>query len=303
MGLSNKILITGERIQGRISELATAIAADTPGDGELSVVALLDGAWQGSWTTITSHPLKDSWWEQRIAEQTISPGDIQIPILFQTGWWDHNVDFSFAGFRQLIEHSSAGTMAKLVVGPWSHSTSGVLEQGDVEYPKALLKAMMAAGVAVPDGGALIATIADRDKEEAGWLIREFAEHGFRIHATGGTQRYLERLGVSAAPVRKISEGTPSIVDLIRSGEIDLVLNTLSPDPNPEREGARIRRASVEHAIPCLTSLDTARALLLALSSRREGEELKAIAISDYVEMAGPTPSPASGQERASVDRA
>jgi carbamoyl-phosphate synthase large subunit len=172
------------------------------------------------------------------------------------------------------------------LGPEMKSTGEIMGV-DPEYPKALYKAMVAAGVAVPMGGALIATIADRDKAEAGELIRDFAALGFRVHATGGTQRYLERLGVPATPVKKISEGTPNVVDLIRSGRIDLVLNTLSPDPNPEREGARIRRASVEHGIPCLTSLDTARALLLALSSRREGEELSVAAINDYVETSDP----------------
>jgi predicted acyl esterase len=105
---------------------------------EEGYLALLDGAWQGSWTTITSHPLKDSWWDQRIAEQTISPQSIEVPILFQTGWWDHNVDFSFAGFAQLRDLGPTGKMTRLVVGPWSHSTSGVLKQGDVEYPNAHL---------------------------------------------------------------------------------------------------------------------------------------------------------------------
>jgi len=157
---------------------------------------------------------------------------------------------------------------------------------DADYSKALYKAMVAAGVEVPNGGALIATIADRDKEEAGEVIRQFVELGFRVHATGGTQKYLDKIGVPATPVSKISEGSPNIIDLVRSGDIHLVLNTLSPEKNPEREGARIRRASVEHAIPCLTSLDTARALLLALSSRREGEELTVTPINVYAEMAG-----------------
>ncbi len=85
-------------------------------------------------------------------------------------------------------------------------------------------------------------------------------------------------------MKKIHEGTPNITDLVRSGEIHLVLNTLSPDRNPEREGARIRRASVEHAIPCLTSLDTARALLFALSSRRGGGDFTSLPIHEYVAM-------------------
>ena len=111
---------------------------------------------------------------------------------------------------------------------------------------------------------------------------DFADLGFRIYATRGTHEHLQRIGVESTPVRKISEGGENIIDLIRSGEVHLVLNTLSPDRNPEREGARIRRASVEHAIPCLTSLDTARALLFALSGRQKGGDYTYLAIQDYV---------------------
>jgi len=175
------------------------------------------------------------------------------------------------------------TEVDINLGPEMKSTGEIMGV-DPDYSKALYKAMIASGVEVPSGGALIATIADRDKEDAGAVIRDLAELGFRVYATGGTHKYLESIGVPATPVKKIGEGEPNIIDLIRSGEIDLVLNTLSPERNPEREGARIRRASVEHAIPCLTSLDTARALLLALSSRREGEEFPAVTINEYAKM-------------------
>ena len=175
------------------------------------------------------------------------------------------------------------TEVDINLGPEMKSTGEVMGV-DPDYPTALYKAMVASGVEVPERGALIATIADRDKEEAGELIREFAELGFRIYATGGTQAHLQKIGVESTPVKKIHEGSPDITDLVRSGEIHLVINTLSPERNPEREGARIRRASVEHAIPCLTSLDTARALLFALSGRRGKGEVTALPIQDYVAM-------------------
>jgi len=175
------------------------------------------------------------------------------------------------------------TQVDINLGPEMKSTGEIMGV-DPDYSVALYKAMVAAGVEVPSRGALIATIADRDKEEAGELIRQLAELGFRIHATRGTRRYLSSIGVESTPVKKIHEGPPDIIDLIRSGEIHLVLNTLSPDRNPEREGARIRRASVEHAIPCLTSLDTARALLLALSSRRAGGDFTFLPIHEYMAM-------------------
>ncbi len=166
------------------------------------------------------------------------------------------------------------------LGPEMKSTGEIMGV-DPDYPVALYKAMVAAGVEVPEEGTLIATIADRDKREGGELIREFAQQGFRIYATEGTHEYLQRVGVSSLPLKKIHEGSPNIIDLIHSGEIDLVINTLSPDRNPEREGARIRRATVEHNIPCLTSLDTARALLLALTSRKQCAEMGATPIQEY----------------------
>jgi carbamoyl-phosphate synthase large subunit len=175
------------------------------------------------------------------------------------------------------------TEVDISLGPEMKSTGEIMGV-DPDYPKALYKAMVASGIEIPTRGTLIATIADRDKREAGDIIQQFHRLGFHIHATAGTAAYLESIGVPATPVNKISEGSPSIIDLIRSGEVHLVLNTLSPEKNPEREGARIRRASVELGIPCLTSLDTAKALLLALSSRKEGEELGVTTINDYARM-------------------
>ncbi len=178
------------------------------------------------------------------------------------------------------------TEVDINLGPEMKSTGEIMGI-DTDYSKAVYKAMVAAGIEVPNGGSLIATVADKDKEEAGELIRELAELGFRVHATRGTHEHLEKIGVPSTPVKKISEGSPNIIDLVRSGEIHLVLNTLSPDRNPEREGARIRRASVEYSIPCLTSLDTARALLLALTSRRESGEFTSLPIQEYEKMVGP----------------
>ena len=183
--------------------------------------------------------------------------------------------FSFAKLTEVDVH----------LGPEMKSTGEIMGI-DPDYSAALYKAMVASGVEVPTSGALIATIADRDKEEAGELIREFAGLGFRVYATRGTQAYLQSVGVEAIPVKKIHEGSPNILDLIRSGEIHLVLNTLSPDRNPEREGARIRRASVEHAIPCLTSLDTARALLFALSAQQARGGFTCLPIQEYAGMDG-----------------
>jgi len=112
-------------------------------------------------------------------------------------------------------------------------------------------------------------------------VKEFVRLGYGIFATGGTSEFLNANGVEAAPVMKIHEGSPNLIDLIHSGEISLLINTISKDKKIEREGAMIRRASVEHGIPCLTSLDTAKALLLALSSKKEGDSFDCLSIDGY----------------------
>jgi len=176
------------------------------------------------------------------------------------------------------------------LGPEMKSTGEILGQ-DVDYPRALYKALLAAGVDVPlKGGALLATIADADKEEALPVLQGFAALGYRLFATGGTWRFLRKSGVEAERVNKISEGAPNLLDLVHSGRVDVLINTISKDKRIEREGAQIRRASVERNVPCLTSLDTARALLLALRARRAGEEMEVRTVDEYLR-ADTTPEP------------
>ncbi|MCS7310623.1 MAG: hypothetical protein NZ741_10415, partial [Armatimonadetes bacterium] len=89
-------------------------------------------------------------------------------------------------------------------------------------------------------------------------------------------------GLEATPVYKISEeGSPNLLDLIRRRKVDLLINTLTRDRQIEREGAIIRRASVERGIPCLTSLDTARALLKALEALRRGDDFLVRTVDEY----------------------
>jgi carbamoyl-phosphate synthase large subunit len=146
--------------------------------------------------------------------------------------------------------------------------------------------MVAASLDVPLQGKLIATIADHDKEEAIAIISEFSKLGYDIYATHGTASYLEKHGIHSTPIMKIHQGEPNLLGLIRSGEIDLLINTLSTDKRTEREALQIRRASVETGIPCLTSLDTSRALLLALKARKRGENFACFTVDEYLKGSG-----------------
>ncbi|MDQ2799809.1 MAG: carbamoyl-phosphate synthase large chain, partial [Armatimonadota bacterium] len=170
------------------------------------------------------------------------------------------------------------------LGPEMKSTGEILGI-DTDFSRALYKAMVASGIDVPAGGkdaALLVTLADRDKEEGLPIIQNFATLGFRLFATAGTAAFLSQHGLAVTSVKKISEGSPNLVDLIRGGQLALLINTVSQNKQIEKEASLIRRASVEHSLPCLTSLDTARALHTALATRRAGETFEVVTIDQYV---------------------
>ena len=90
--------------------------------------------------------------------------------------------------------------------------------------------------------------------------------GYKIIATGGTADALEEAGLIVTTVNKLSEGSPNILDLIREGQAQFVVNTLTKGKTPERDGFRIRREAVENGVVCMTSLDTVRALLTMMQT-------------------------------------
>jgi carbamoyl-phosphate synthase large subunit len=150
------------------------------------------------------------------------------------------------------------TQVDTALGPEMKSTGEVMGI-DRDPLRALYKGLRAAGLAVPDSGEALFTVADRDKAEAVNVAKAFAQAGLKIIATPGTQKYLEQHGVPAAVVQKLSIND-DILDKILTSQITVVVNTLSHGEEPRRDGFHIRRAAVEHAIPCITSLDTANAL-------------------------------------------
>ncbi|HEX9057358.1 MAG TPA: carbamoyl-phosphate synthase large subunit [Ktedonobacterales bacterium] len=165
--------------------------------------------------------------------------------------------------------------AETALGPEMKSTGEVMGI-DRTYPAALHKALIAAGLHIPSVGATaLVSIADRDKAEALPILRGLAEAGYHFIATEGTATYLAQAHIEARTVGKIGHGDQAILDLIRSRSVQLVINTITGGRGPIREGIeiqdgfQIRRAAVESGIPCLTSLDTARAVVAALRGADE----------------------------------
>jgi len=151
------------------------------------------------------------------------------------------------------------------LGPEMKSTGEVMGV-DYDYASAMAKALIASNMLLKPDGAVLLSIADKDKEDATALIKALAETGHKLYATEGTARHIKSLGVTdVTQVSKILEGSPNVVDIVQQGLVDAVINTLSGDQEqPMRDGFYIRRAAVERRIPCFTSLDTARTALEAL---------------------------------------
>lgn len=167
------------------------------------------------------------------------------------------------------------------LGPEMKSTGEVMGV-DYHYDRALYKAITAAGLNIPAQGTILFTVADKDKPEAGEIAKGFAALGYSIAATAGTARYFEQRGLCVQTVQKVDEHRDDIIKLIKTGKINMVVNTLTHGKEPQRDGYKIRRATVEHAIPCLTSMDTAGAVLHVLSFVRERRLVYSLALQDYV---------------------
>ncbi|MGM8214405.1 carbamoyl-phosphate synthase large subunit [Bacillaceae bacterium W0354] len=152
----------------------------------------------------------------------------------------------------------------ITLGPEMKSTGEVIGR-DVTIEKALYKGMIAAGVNIPTEGAVLLTVADQDKEEMIEIAERFYELGFELYATDGTANRLQLANLPVKRVNKLGKEN-NILQLIESGNVQFVINTLSRSKKTHSDGFRIRREAVEHGLACFTSLDTAKAILHVIES-------------------------------------
>jgi len=180
--------------------------------------------------------------EQGITE--IYPGD-------KDKWYVKVPAFSFSKLRGMDAYLS----------PEMKSTGEAIGY-DKKRNRALYKALQASGMQVVNYGTLLATIADKDKEEALPLIRRFYNMGFNIVATSGTAKYLKENGIRTRVKRKLNEGSEEIFEEIRGGYVNYVINTRDYNSaGSASDGAEIRRCAVENGVTIFTALDTVRILL------------------------------------------
>ena len=166
------------------------------------------------------------------------------------------------------------SMAKLLdvdthLGPEMKSTGEIMGV-DRAFAPALWKALVAAGMAPPREGAVLVTVADKDKAEAMPIIEGFHWLGYELVATSGTAASIRKIGLPVREIKKIDEGSNAIIQFIRSGTCAAVVNTPTLGSSVQRDGFLIRRAAVESRVPCLTSLDTAGAVVAALQGSGAG---------------------------------
>ena len=166
-----------------------------------------------------------------------------------------------------------------LLGPEMRSTGEVMGVG-WGFGEAYAKALIAAGLKLPTSGGVFLSVHDDDKPQVVAIAGAFRHMGFTMYATSGTARYLAENGIESEKVFKVDEGRPNVVDLIKNGSIQLILNT--PVGKKARYDERsMRLAGLRYGIPCITAIAAATALVSAIRSLRAGE-LRAIKLQEIV---------------------
>ncbi|MET0512778.1 MAG: carbamoyl-phosphate synthase large subunit [Thermoleophilaceae bacterium] len=159
--------------------------------------------------------------------------------------------------------------ADSLLGPEMKSTGEVMGVAP-DYPTAFGKAQAAAGAELPQSGTVFISVTDGDKSASTQIAAAFHDMGFRVLATGGTAQAIRRMGVPVERIKKLSEGSPNVVERIEAGEVALVINT--PTGSGARaDGYEIRRAAIGRGVPCITTMSGASAAQRAIRASRSGE--------------------------------
>jgi len=166
----------------------------------------------------------------------------------------------------------------ILLGPEMRSTGEVMGI-DANLPMAFAKSQMAANASLPVKGTIFISVAASDKAEVTPVARQFAEMGYKLLATHGTAIHLRSHGIPVEEVPKIQEGRPNLIDYMKNGDVQLIINTPSGRGSRSDEG-KIRAAAVAHRVTCITTLSAAYAAVAACRALRENE-LTVTALQDW----------------------
>ncbi|MBI3043905.1 MAG: carbamoyl-phosphate synthase large subunit [Betaproteobacteria bacterium] len=161
--------------------------------------------------------------------------------------------------------------ADTILGPEMKSTGEVMGVGET-FAEAFVKSQLASGEDLPSTGKVFVSVRDEDKPRTVEIARKLASLGFALVATRGTAAALAAAGLSVTPINKVQEGRPHIVDMIKNGEIALIVNTVEEKRVAVRDSYAIRRAALQERVPLFTTLDGARA---ACTGMEHATELRA----------------------------
>jgi carbamoyl-phosphate synthase large subunit len=165
-----------------------------------------------------------------------------------------------------------------ILSPEMKSTGEVMGI-DSTFPAAFLKSQIGAGMHLPRSGTLFVSVKDSDKQVILPAVKTLLDQGFRVIATGGTQRYLAEQGLAVEPVNKVAEGRPHIVDAIVDGEVDLIFNT-TEGWQSLLDSQSIRAGALERKVPYYTTASAALATARAIAEVSTGE-LEVRSLQDY----------------------
>ena len=156
----------------------------------------------------------------------------------------------------------------LLLGPEMKSTGEVMGI-DVDFGRAFAKAQLGAGADLPLQGCVFLSVRDRDKDAISAIAAELTAMGYRLVATRGTAEALAEAGVEVAPINKVHEGRPHIVDALKNGDIQLVVNT-TEGAQAIADSYELRRSALEHKVSYFTTVAGSRAMLLAVAALKRG---------------------------------
>ena len=202
----------------------------------------------------TGVPLADIATRVMLGHSLREQGIVDVIAPEKKKWYVKAPAFSFSKLRGMDAYLS----------PEMKSTGEAIGY-DKRLTRALYKAMQATGMNVANYGTIFVTLADCDKAEALPLVRRFYDMGFNIEATRGTAEFLRENGIRTRVRKKLSEGSEEILDSLRQGHVNYVINTRDPGSmGHDTDGAQIRRCAVENNVTMFTALDTVRVLLEVL---------------------------------------
>ncbi len=155
-----------------------------------------------------------------------------------------------------------------ILGPEMKSTGEVMGVG-ANFAEAFVKSQLAAGARIPTSGRAIISVRDEDKAKTVEIARILSGAGFSLYATRGTASYLQAAGLSVTPVNKVNEGRPHVVDMIKNGEISMIINTVEPKRSAIQDSYSIRRSALQQRVTYYTTMSEARAACIGIQHVKE----------------------------------